>query len=493
MDLDEFLYNLHYDIDRIKPPDLEIDWDDAPLPYKLYQDQPVIPLSSDIPHSFEELDSALTLENMSAFLWYVYGLVQFSEDTMNLARSRRFVPSGGGLYPNELYLYLKIEDLAEGIYHYDVAHHRLVLLREGNFDEYFNHALGGRCDLSDFFGVAFISTMFWKNFFKYNNFAYRLQGLDAGALIGQLCEVSKRFGYSHHVCFQFLDRVVNHLLGLDEQEESVYAIVPLAESEGVWSNEGNGSKQDESLPALPKLDIKHYVRSEKVLDYTMLVKMNEASMMESTETSNWVRGEENGEEEGLVIWLPTPELPDVDFSKACLNRYSPEMDFTLEKITQQQLAVLLKEATKTSEGGIEIYGCFYNVEGVPYGAYRYDPSSHTLRLIRPGDMRVQLQSAMTMHNVNLYQVPLCFHLVGVSDPHKKGLGYRGYRIQQMEAGMMMQRLLLASSALGLGGHPLLGFDVASADDIYRFENESSLIQIPIGPYQPRPWLKGMLI
>ena len=38
---------------------------------------------------------------------------------------RRFVPSGGALYPNELYVYLKLEDIPMGIYHYDVAHHRL--------------------------------------------------------------------------------------------------------------------------------------------------------------------------------------------------------------------------------------------------------------------------------------------------------------------------------------------------------------------------------
>jgi hypothetical protein len=36
---------------------------------------------------------------------------------------RRFVPSGEALYPSELYIYLKTEDLPSGVYHYDVAHH----------------------------------------------------------------------------------------------------------------------------------------------------------------------------------------------------------------------------------------------------------------------------------------------------------------------------------------------------------------------------------
>src|SRR5690348_8854231 len=126
------------------------------------------------------------------------------EQAMDLMQSyRRFVPSGGALYPNELYVYLKLQDLPAGVYHYDVAHHRLVLLRGGGFDSYLARALGNRCDLPACFGAVIISTMFWKNFYKYNNFAYRLQGLDAGVLIGQLLEAAKRFGFTSGVYFQF--------------------------------------------------------------------------------------------------------------------------------------------------------------------------------------------------------------------------------------------------------------------------------------------------
>jgi hypothetical protein len=64
----------------------------------------------------------------------------------------------------------------------------------------------------------------------------------------------------------------------------------------------------------------------------------------------------------------------------------------------------------------------------------------------------------------------------------------------MEAGIMVQRLLIAASALGLGGHPLLGYNVKLCDDLYQLEEigKTSLIQIPIGHYRNRPWLKGNL-
>ena len=205
-------------------PNHEVDWKDAPLPYKLYRNVPTIPLSLEIPLSLPNSSTTPTLDEIGHYLWYSFGVTQLCQLNSERNVLRRSIPSGGALYPNELYIYLKIDDYPGGIYHYDAAHHRLILLREGNFDSYLADALGNRCNIHDCFGAAFISTMFWKNFFKYNNFSYRLQGLDSGVLIGQLLECAKQFGYTSGVYFQFLDRALNRLLGLSEGEESVYAL-----------------------------------------------------------------------------------------------------------------------------------------------------------------------------------------------------------------------------------------------------------------------------
>jgi SagB-type dehydrogenase family enzyme len=136
----------------------------------------------------------------------------------------------------------------------------------------------------------------------------------------------------------------------------------------------------------------------------------------------------------------------------------------------------------------------YGVEGIPDGAYHYDNAAHALRRVRLGDHRLLLQQGMSLHNVNLFQVPLCLHVAGDQDHLKTALGYRGYRIQQMEAGMLVQHLLLAASAIGLGGHPLLGFDASLCDEIYKMapQGKTSLIQIPVGPYRLRSRLLGSL-
>ncbi|BBH19508.1 NADH oxidase [Paenibacillus baekrokdamisoli] len=525
MSLKKFLYDLQFDPDKVKPLDWEANWEDAPLPYKLYRRLPAVSLSADMPLTLEggKVPAKPDLREIGHFLWYVYGLAQVSQSVFvsdskeeemvgPLQMYRRFAPSGGGLYPNELYIYLKIEDLPVGVYHYDVAHHRLVLLREGNFDSYLGKALGNRFDSLACFGIAFVSTMFWKNFFKYNNFSYRLQGLDAGVLIGQLLEVAKRFGYESGVYFQFLDQAVNHLLGLSEQEESVYAVIPLTvEPEINWFAYGNDGDSINSVTELcQELAVvrhDHYVRSRTVLEFPMLIKMNEASMLDNVQLFQQIERENDVTCKDDTQVLPEVNRLSYDMAAVCRKRFSPETNFVLGQVSQLELAALLQEATvsflyrndldgmyERPEPRVSLYGCFFGVEGIRDGAYRYDGATHVLQQVRPGDHRSWLQQGMSLDNLNLFQVPLCFHVVANKNHLQSQLGYRGYRIQQMEAGMLVQRLLLAASALGMGGHPLLGFDANTTDEIYRIapQGKTSLIQIPVGPYRGRSRLEGSL-
>jgi SagB-type dehydrogenase family enzyme len=525
MNLETFLHHLHFDTEKSAPPDWQVDWEDAPLPYKLYRGLPEITLSGDVPLTLKEREAHAkpTLEELGHFLWYVYGLTQYAqtafiEDTGEKAAVsyaqllRRFVPSGGALYPNELYVYIKLEDIPTGIYHYDVAHHRLLLLREGNHDFFLSRSLGNSCDLSDCFCTVFVSTVFWKNFYKYNNFSYRLQGLDAGVLIGQALEVANQMGFSSRVCYQFLDRSINHLLGLTEQDESVYAVIPLSINQSincVYNNSKEIVSDTELTQEVPLLTHETYNRSKRVIDYPMLRKMNGASLLETTNAFGKIRNDERVKADlGMeAIMLPFTEPFSYDFASICRERHSPDMDFMMRKVSQMQFSTLLKETLSLSyqndlndtyekvEPHVTLYGSFYNVEGIPNGAYAYDKSAHALRRITQGDFREFLQYGLTMPTVNLFQVPLCLHLVGDKDHLKKELGYRGYRIQQMEAGILLQRLLIVANALGMGGHPLLGFDVNQCDELYGINSseKTSLIQIPVGPYRPRAWLKGGVI
>ncbi|WP_462412892.1 SagB family peptide dehydrogenase [Neobacillus sp. Marseille-QA0830] len=525
MNLETFLHHLHYDTEKVVPPDWEVDWGDAPLPYKLYRGLPDIQLSGDVPLKLtpREPQSQPGLEELGNFLWYVFGITRYvqmafmegteEKEAVSYAQLfRRFVPSGGALYPNELYVYVKLEVVPEGIYHYDAAHHRLLMLREGNYDSYVSRSMGNSCDISDCFCTVFVSTVFWKNFYKYNNFSYRLQGLDAGVVIGQALEVADRMGFSSRVCYQFLDQSINHLLGLPDQEESVYAVIPLSIQPSIPSV-GNVNREEVSSVALSRevsvLNVETYNRSKRVRDYPLIKEMNHVSILETTQSFAGIKREERvkkfiGTE---FIMLPYTEPFSYDFAAACRERHSPDLDFMMGSVSIKTISTLLRETFSFSyqndldgmqenpETRLSLNGFFYNVEGIPNGAYAYDKEAHALRRVTSGDFREVLQGGLTMHNVNLFQVPLCLHIVGGKDHLKRELGYRGYRIQQMEAGILLQRMLLISGALGMGGHPLLGFDVKQCDELYRAEAEqiTSLIQVPVGPYRPRACLNGSLI
>ncbi|ULT57227.1 SagB family peptide dehydrogenase [Neobacillus drentensis] len=527
MDLETFLHHLHFDTDKSAPPDWQVDWEDAPLPYKLYRGLPEISLSADVPLTLKQREAHAkpALEELGHFLWYVYGLTHYAQTAFTEENGekaavsytqlvRRFVPSGGALYPNELYVYIKLEDVPAGIYHYDVAHHRLLLLREGNHDFYLSRSLGNSYDLSDCFCTVFVSTVFWKNFYKYNNFSYRLQGLDAGVLIGQALEAANQMGFSSRVCYQFLDRSINHLLGLAEQDESVYAIIPLSTKQSINSVYKDNHSDDivsdtELTQEVPMLIHETYNRSKRVIDYPLLRKMNEESLLDTTNSFVKIRNNDRVKADfGMeAIMLPFTGHFAYDFASICRERHSPDMDFIMRKVSQTQLSTLLKETFSLSyqndlndtygnaENHVTLYGSFYNVEGIPNGAYAYDKGAHALRRITHGDFREFLQYGLTMPTVNLFQVPLVLHLVGDKDHFKKELGYRGYRIQQMEAGILLQRLLLVASALEMGGHPLLGFNANQSDELYGItaKDKTSLIQVPVGPYRPRAWLKGGLL
>lgn len=533
MSLENFLYRLHFDTENARPSDLEVDWGDAPLTYKLYRGLPVIPLPAEVPLSLvdQTVSQEMSLPQLGAWLWYSYGLTQISQSLLTttsadagfesflpLVTNRRPVPSGGALYPSELYVYLKLSSIPPGLYHYDVAHHRLVQLREGNFDHFLSRALGGSCPVQACFGVAFVSIYFWKNFFKYDEFSYRLQGLDAGVLLGQLQEMGNQFGVTTAVHYQFLDRAINTLLGLSDDQESVYAVVPLSlqtggerhsHSSSQWTERGEVTAS-ELIRELPEQKYVQVMRSKRMRKYPSLLQINQAAMQESTHSfahdsdeleSQWSRRSDER------ILLPRLQKPSYDLVQYCRERFSPEMDFIRRKTDQDQVARIMEMTMSALLYGndlgknleavprrLSLFVSIHQVEGIQDGAYAYDPLEHALYPIVYGDLRARLQDGMTLDNVNLYQVPLCFHVVGNRDHLINQLGFRGYRIQHLEAGIVVHQLLLAAFTCGMGGHPLLGFDVENCDDLYNLKTEEKtcLIQIPVGHYRPRARFQGVL-
>jgi SagB-type dehydrogenase family enzyme len=140
-------------------------------------------------------------------------------------RPFRMVPSGGALYPLELYLHAAaVDGLAPGLYHYDPLAHRLDVLRAGAIDT-------GSCfvqaDLAAQASAAvFVTAVFARTTFKYGDRGYRFVLLEAGHLAQNASLVATALGVAAASVGGYLDRDVDRLLAVDGVSEStVYALL----------------------------------------------------------------------------------------------------------------------------------------------------------------------------------------------------------------------------------------------------------------------------
>jgi SagB-type dehydrogenase family enzyme len=503
MQINTFLHHLQYHPEKIRPSDWEVNWNDAPLPFKQYK-LPKISLSMEIPHGLRrETSHTPTRDEIGYFLWYVYGLTKIVQKTYSIEENpyttpmcKRFVPSGGALYPNEIYLYLKMKELPNGIYHYDVSHHALVLLREGDFDLFLIQALGYQNDITSCFATIFVSTFFWKNFFKYHNFSYRLQGLDSGVVLGQLLEAAKQMSYKPKIHYQFLDEAINHLLGLSTKRESIYAVIPIRLTSSKTDLKHMKKKTiagHEVCASLPKIKHPYQIRSKEILPYPEVEKIHLSSIQTTTDHfHDPILISSFSSHCNQCIPLPPSQKSTLSFYSICQNRTSPGADFRFGAVSQTQLATLLHKTMKQDPhlpdhyfSDLQLVGYLHQVDKIPKGIYIYDVGAHSLQLIQAGNFHTYLQNSLTDPHINLFQTPICLHIIGNPVANLETLGPRSYRMQQMKTGILVQRLLLAASSLGFGGHPLLGYDAKRVDRLYQLNgtNQTSLIQIPIGPFQ----------
>jgi len=159
----------------------------------------------------------------------------------------RAIASGGGLYPAEVYVYPRAAEIGySGIYHYNAACHELVDLGRSNPDAILCRALNLKEPSSLGEMVAIITVYFWKSYFKYGDFSYRLSAVDAGVAVGRTHRVGEaEFGHAiPH--FDFDDVALNELLGVDGREESVYAVLRLGRATRSPVHESNADRQSPS-------------------------------------------------------------------------------------------------------------------------------------------------------------------------------------------------------------------------------------------------------
>lgn len=480
------------------PPRESVDWQHKPSQFKLYTESIRLPLPD---QQFQKLDGApFSLAWIGALLADLYGLTQQDTTLSTIAQKpglfsrpfHRAVPSGGALFPCEIYLFMREGyQVPAGIYHYDVAHHALDLLQHVDAVDAVSSQLA-HPSLTPAACVIALSCFFWKDGFKYGAFSYRLQGFDLGTILAQGLMLLQQHACSTTVHYQFLDENVNTLLGLDTLQESVYALITLdqetfrpqhspPEKGSEKRPDGINRPQGPELPSVaswPLVEAVHrsacMKQREQFRDLRCL-----ASIMPLTSNATYV--------------LP-PTEPEINFLEHAQQRRSAH-HFLPRPITLRQLSVLCQSCLAGYRNDIDgatptlqhtlLYCVVNRVEELPAGIYYYDPHKHTCELVTAGDHSQALLTVQKMRLSATCIPSICFFAVGNYATGLQEYGDRWYRMQNMEAGIIVQRLYQAAATLGLGCRTSLGFSIQSVHRLLSLaENIDALIEILLGPEPP---------
>ncbi len=194
-----------------------IDWDDQPDPFRRFSGCEMLTLPApgrDLQPLFSDLDNPqaipmqpLDLNNVGLMLELAFGLSAWKQFGPN-RWALRCNPSSGNLHPTEAYLVSTGNDfIKSGVYHY-VSH---------------DHSLEQRCrfdeTLTDAALLIGLSSIHWREAWKYGERAYRYCQHDTGHALGALRYAAATLGWSVQLLPGWSDADISLLLGLDRKDD----------------------------------------------------------------------------------------------------------------------------------------------------------------------------------------------------------------------------------------------------------------------------------
>jgi SagB-type dehydrogenase family enzyme len=171
-------------------------------------------------------DEAISLDALAGVLYWTYG--KLGQSTPNgIEMLDRPVPSGGGLYPLELYVIAsRVAALEPAIYHYNAFCHLLECVREGAMPQHLlSEVFMHQPYVAEGAFVLIITGIFERSFWKYEDRGYRYMLFEAGHA-AQNCNLSAAaLGLGSVNLGGFFDADLISFLNLEAEEECpLYAI-----------------------------------------------------------------------------------------------------------------------------------------------------------------------------------------------------------------------------------------------------------------------------
>jgi SagB-type dehydrogenase family enzyme len=463
-----------------------LDWDNQPIPFKIYSALEPIPLPKQLSSpgmtALEAIATAVAVKTDRA-LPSLQTLAEILYLSAGITRRRRY-PGGeilfraaactGALYHVDLYLVCcDLPDLSAGVYHFGPHDFALRRLRAGDYRNVLAQASGKEPTLVNASVIIVCASTYWRNAWKYQSRAYRHCYWDNGTILANLLAAAAARPTPARIVIGFVDDAVSRLLSLDANREGALTLVAL----------GNDPPQaNKSSPAVEPLTLTTEPLSKSEVDYPAIPTMHEASSLESDgEVVNWrseisetVPPAAESPSQSRVISLDLlgdEEIPR-DTLEEIIQRRGSTRQFARQSISFKQLSTLLDRCTRgiptdflqPDEAPLnDLYLIVHAVDDLSPGAYVFHRESRAVELLREGDFRREAGYLGLGQEIPADCSVDVFFLADLNKILSR-FGNRGYRAAQLEASIIAGKLYLAAYAQRLGASGLTFFD----DDVTDF-------------------------
>ncbi len=464
-----------------------LDWENQPIPFKIYSQLEPIPLSQQLSSSGMPALSAISAVEAPPDSQVALSS-QILAEIFHLSAGvtkRRSYPGGellfraaactGALYHIDLYLVCgDLPELAAGVYHFGPHDFALRSLRQGDYRAVLSRAGGEESSIVNAPAVVICASTYWRNSWKYQARAYRHCYWDNGTILANMLAATAARHVPARVVAGFVDSEVSRLLALDTGREAALSLVAL----------GNApSRAASSPPAIESLEFESQPLSKTEISYPAMEAMHEASSLENEEEvlawrgaaqrEGGMRRDEAGKEGRIFFLQPLSdeEIPR-DTIEAVISRRGSTRQFSHESIAFTQLSTMLDRATRgipadfLNQAGAplnNLYLIVHAVEDLPPGAYFFQPERRALELLKEGNFRREAGELGLGQEIPADCSVDIFFLADLNHALER-FGNRGYRAAQLEAGIMGGKLYLSAYAQRLGASGLTFFD----DDVTDF-------------------------
>jgi len=485
-----------------------LDWSNQPSPFKIYPSLEPIALPRSLVQTLapalDVVASAGTefagekkpdIARLASILYYSAGVTKHKTYPGGELYFRA-AACAGALYPTEVYVVCgDLDGLPAGVYHFNPGDFALRQLREGDFRGVLARATGDAPRIVNAPVTLIFTSISWRSTWKYRDRAYRYHFWDNGMIVANALAMAAAHELPAQVVMGFIEEDVNKLIGIDGQQELALSLLALGHTDSLSA----GSR---SIEDLPNINYEVIPISVAPVDYASIREMH---AMSSLNIGDDVRKWRNASIESTITAVKGEEFPLAlnaeanrpDSIEDVIQRRGSTRRFARKPMPFADLSTIIDCATRSLSADFlqsdrhslnDIYAIVNRVDGLPPGAYFYRNDERVFGLLKPGEFS-EKAAYLALGQDLAGDACVTFFFMSDLKSVLEAYGNRGYRVAQMEAGIIGGKMYLAAYSVKRGATGLTFFD----DDVTEFfsphaAGKGCMLVVSVGIPGKRPLL-----